>query len=482
MRTRELRTTGRSDWVDRRGRLVLVGVCLGFFMIQLDATIVNVALPAIGRDVGGSFGGLQWVVDSYTLVLAAGMLAAGSLADRLGTRRVFELGLVIFTLGSAAAAAAPDLVLLIFARTLQGVGAAALLPCSLALTADEFPAGPPRARALGVWGGIGSLGMACGPLFGGLAVGLVSWRLVFVINLPAAMLALWLVRRFVAHTPPAPGGRFDVGGFLLGTLGLGALTAGFIEAGALGWSSPRPIGLVAGGVVAGVGFRAVERRRARPLVPLDLFASRPFTAAVGVGFLFNLCLYGAIFCLSVYLQRSRSASALETGIELLPLTVVVGLGALASGRLTARYGPRRPMLAGLGLAAAGAGLLSLAGPASPLGLVLAGSICLGLCSLAMPAMTSVAINAVHASRIGLASGVLNAARQSGGALGVAVLGSLLVAGGHRPSLAGALPVALGGYAVAIGLAWIATRPGVSATPAGERGEVAGGRSGAPSRG
>jgi MFS transporter, DHA2 family, methylenomycin A resistance protein len=459
--------------VDRR-RLGLVAVCLGFFMVQVDATVVNVALPAIGRQLGGSNGSLQWVVDSYTLVLAAAMLAAGSVADRLGARRCFGVGLAVFTLGSAACAAAPDLAALVCARILQGFGAAALLPCSLALTAHEFPDGRGRARALGVWGGIGSLGMACGPLFGGLAVGLASWRLVFVINVPAGLLAAALVRRFVAETPRQPGGRFDLAGLVLGTLSLGAATAAFIEAGQLGWSTPLPVGLFGAAIVGGLLFTAAERRSTRPLVPLGLFRSRPFTAVVGVGFLFNLCLYGALFCISLYLQRTRGQTPLDAGLEILPLTVVVGLGALASGRLTARFGPRRPMLAGLGLAACGAGLLSLVGPAAPLGVVVGASMCLGLCSLAMPAMTSVAVGAVDSRRTGLASGVFNAARQSGGALGVAVLGSLLVAGaGHRPDLGLALPLVLGGYVVAIGLALAATRPGTGRPGPGSRAPVSG---------
>jgi MFS transporter, DHA2 family, methylenomycin A resistance protein len=444
-------------WVDRRGRLVLVAVCLGFFMIQVDATVVNVALPAIGRELGGSFGGLQWVIDSYTLVLAAAMLGAGSVADRIGVRRLFEIGLIVFTIGSAACAAAPDLIALICARTIQGAGAAALLPCSLALTVHEFPAGRARARALGVWGGFGSLGMVCGPLFGGLAVGLVSWRLVFAINIPAGVLAMKLVRRHVTETARARPGRFDVAGLLLGTIGLGTATGAFIEAGQLGWSAALPTGLLAGAILAGLAFMAAERRAARPLLPLGLLRSRPFTTAVGVGFLFNFCLYGVLFCLAVYLQRTRGQSALDSGLEILPLMVVVTLGALASGRLTARYGPRRPMLAGLGLAGCGAGLLSLVGSATPLATVCLASVGLGLCALAMPAMTSVAVGAVDVDRAGLASGVLNAARQSGGALGVAVLGALLVAGRQQPSLAAALPVAAGGYLLAAVLAVVATR-------------------------
>jgi DHA2 family methylenomycin A resistance protein-like MFS transporter len=381
-------------------------------MIQLDATIVNVALPAIGRDLGGSFSGLQWVIDSYAVALASVMLAAGSIADRVGARRVFELGLIIFTAGSVACAATPDLAALIAARALQGIGAAALLPCSLALIAHEFPGADARARALGVWGGIAGFGLACGPVLGGTAVAFASWRLVFIVNAPVGVLALVLVRRVVSESPRHAHGRFDPIGLVLGTTALCALAAAFIEAGQLGWTARVPLLCLAIAVIGGVAFIAAERSISTPMLPLGLFRSRPFSAAVCVGILFNLCLYGVLLCLSLYLQRARGRTALDAGLLILPLTVAVGVGAVASGRLTARYGSRQPMLAGMALAATGAALLSLVGPDSSLGLVLFGSSVLGLCSPAMPAMTAVAINAVSDERAGLASGVLNAARQA----------------------------------------------------------------------
>lgn len=440
-------------------RLPLLTICLGFFMIQLDATIVNVALPAIGRDTGGSFAGLQWVLDSYTLVLAAAMLAAGSTADRAGARRVFELGLLAFTFASAACAAAPSLAVLIAARTLQGAGAAAMLPCSLALIAHEYPGRGERARALGVWGGMGSVGVAVGPVLGGVAVAALSWRAIFLVNVPVGAATAMAIRRLVSESPRRPA-RLDPAGLALATIALGALTAAFVESGRAGWSAPATVVLLALAALSAPAFVLVERHRADPMVPLSLFSSRPLRAIVGVGLLFNLCVYGALLCLSLYLQRTRGLSALQSGVTILPMAILVGAGSLLSGRLTARRGPRAPMLCGFAIAALGAAALALVGPSTPLIVLVAGSMALGLCSLAMPAMTAVALASVERPRSGLASGLLNAARQSGGALGIALLGSLLTVGGAGPEhldLHVAFAVAAAGYLLAAVFAWIATR-------------------------
>jgi DHA2 family methylenomycin A resistance protein-like MFS transporter len=456
---------------DRTATLALLAVCLGFFVIQLDVTIVNVALPTIQRDVGGTVAGLQWVIDAYTLALAAVMLTAGSAADRLGAKRVFLAGLAAFAAGSAACAAAPDLAVLIAARTLQGLGASALLPCSLALIVHQFHDTGPRARALGVWGGMGSIGVALGPVLGGGLIAAVGWRSIFLVNIPFCVLTGWLLARYVTESPPDDSRRADIPGLLLGVVALGGLTGGFIEAGQRGWLAPLPGALIAAGIIAGVLFVVGERRRADPMLPLRLFRARPFSAATGVGVLFNLCLYGALICISLYLQQSRHESAITTGLLILPMSVAVGIGSTASGWVTARSGPRPPMVAGLALAAVGAALLSLMGAATSLGLLVAGTVILGLCSLAMPAMTAVVVGSAGREHAGVASGVLNAARQGGGALGVALLGALLVggssgnsgagnsgSGGHALSLHAPLIVAAAGYVIAVGLAWFATRP------------------------
>jgi DHA2 family methylenomycin A resistance protein-like MFS transporter len=450
----------------RGATAALISVCLGFFVIQLDVTIVNVALPAIQHEIGGSLAGLQWVVDAYTLALASIMLTAGSTADRVGARKIFVLGLTTFAIGSAACAAAPALSVLIAARAVQGLGASALLPCSLALLVHQFPDPRARARALGVWGGMGSLGVALGPVLGGALVALAGWRSIFLVNVPVCLLTVALLRRYVQESPRNPGRRTDRPGLFLGVLTLAGLTSGFISAGQLGWSNRVPAALFGAGVVAAWFFVRTERRQSAPMLPLGLFRSRELSGATGVGLIFNMVLYGALLCLSLFLQQARHESVLVTGLLLLPMSMVVGAGSLASGRLTARLGPRPPMIAGLTLGAAGAALLATTGTSTSLWLVIGGSILLGLVSLAMPAMTAVVVGAVGPERAGVASGILNAARQSGGALGVAVLGSLLgrgsLPGGHSGS-AGALNLhvplaaATAGYLIAVALAWFAIR-------------------------
>ncbi len=434
--------------------VALVTVCLGFFVIQLDVTIVNVALPTIQREIGGSVAGLQWVVDAYTLALASVMLTAGSEADRAGARRVFTAGLAVFAVGSAACAAAPTLGVLIAARAVQGLGASALVPCSLALLVHQFPDARARARALGVWGGMGSLGVALGPVIGGALVTLSSWRLIFLINVPVCGLTIFLLRRYVPESPLNSSRRIDLWGLLLGVGALAGLTAGFITAGQEGWLAPVPDALLAAGVGAGAAFTVAEHRQAAPMLPLGLFRSRNLSAATGVGVLFNLCIYGTLICLSLFLQEARHEPALSTGLLILPMSVAVGLGSTASGPLTARLGPKPPMITGFVLAAAGAALLAAADAGTSLALIVAGSVLLGMCSLAMPAMTAVVVGSVERERAGLASGILNAARQSGGALGVALLGALLAGSQHSVhGMALRLPLAVAavGYLVAIGL-------------------------------
>jgi MFS transporter, DHA2 family, methylenomycin A resistance protein len=460
METTEQRRTGargagREGREDRPAAVMgLITVCLGFFVIQLDVTIVNVALPAIQREIGGSVAGLQWVVDAYTLALAAVMLTAGSEADRAGARRVFTAGLAVFGAGSAACAVAPTLGILIAARAVQGLGASALLPCSLALLVHQFPDARARARALGVWGGMGSLGVALGPVIGGALVALASWRLIFVINVPVCALTIVLLRAYVPESPLNPSRRVDLWGLVLGVGALAGITAGFITAGQQGWLAPAPDALLVAGAGFGVLFTMAEHRQAAPMLPLRIFRSPNLSAATGVGVLFNLCIYGTLICLSLFLQQARHESALSTGLLILPMSVAVGVGSTASGPLTARVGPRPPMITGFALAAAGAALLACTGAGTPLGLIVAGSVLLGMCSLAMPAMTAVVVGSVGAERAGLASGILNAARQSGGALGVALLGALL-AGSVHPGrgMALHLPLAVAaiGYLAAIGL-------------------------------
>ncbi len=333
-----------------------------------------------------------------------------------------------------------------------------MLPCSLALLVHQFPDPRARARALGVWGGMGSLGVALGPVAGGVLVTVAGWRSIFLVNVPICLLTIVLLRRYATESPRNPDRRADIPGLLFGVTMLAAFTASFITAGQQGWLAPLPGTLLAAALITGWLFVRAERRHPHPLLPLALFRSRELSGATGVGMIFNLVLYGSLLCLSLYLQQARHESVLATGLLLLPSSVFVGAGSLASGRLTARFGPRPPMIAGLALAAAGTALLATAGNSTPLALILVGSLLIGLISLAMPAMTAAVVGSAGREHAGVASGVLNAARQSGGALGVAVLGSLL-GQGHALSMRVPLLVATAGYLIAIVLAWITIRGG-----------------------
>jgi MFS transporter, DHA2 family, methylenomycin A resistance protein len=442
---------------NRGGTWALTALCLAFFVVQLDATVVNVALPAIRHDLGGGLGDQQWTIAGYTVALAAGMLTAGALGDRLGSRRLCVLGLGVFAVASIGCALAPSLPVLIGARVVQGAGAAALLPCSLALIVRQFADPGRRARALGVWGGIGSIGMATGPVVGGVLIALWSWRAIFLLNVPCCAVTAILLCACVAESPRQPGRRLDRPGLVLGTVALGALTGGLIEAGRLGWSAAVPLLLIVAGLAAGTAFVLVERRAPDPVLPLRIFTVRAFSAAATAGALFNFCLYGLLICLSLFLQGPLGRSAFAAGLLILPLTAAVGVGAALSGRLTAKLGARVPMLLGFGLGGAGALLLLLTGPRGPLWLVVAGSVVLGCCAFAMPAMTSVAMSAADARHTGRASGVLNTARQTGGALGTAVLGTLLALGGGTAlDLRAPALVAVLGYAAATAATLLAT--------------------------
>jgi MFS transporter, DHA2 family, methylenomycin A resistance protein len=409
-----------------RRHLPLLAICLGYFMVILDATIVNVALPSIGRDLGGGVGSLQWVIDAYTVVFAGLLLSAGSIGDLIGSRKVLDTGLALFTAASAACALAPSVGALVGARVAQGLGAALMVPSSLALLRAAYQDTAERARAVGAWGAVAGVAAASGPILGGVLVAIADWRAVFVVNLPVGLLAMWLSYR---HLPKA-GERGDAGldplGQVLGVLTLTLLTLGLIEGGSSGWGSPLAlIGLV-GFVPSLLGFLAVERGARDPMLPLNLFSNRTFSGATFVGLAINLGFYGELFAMSLYFQRVRGFSALETGLALLPEGVFVAVSSMLSGRLTSRIGPRVPMLGGLLVGAAGFAALIAAGRSTPYTVLVPGLIAVGIgMAFTMPAATAATIESAPADRAGIASGVLNAARQAGGAIGVALLGTLL---------------------------------------------------------
>jgi MFS transporter, DHA2 family, methylenomycin A resistance protein len=438
-------------------RMPLIAICLGYFMVILDATVVNVALPALGRDLGGGVSSLQWVVDGYTLVFAGLLLSAGSLGDRLGGRRVFRGGLVLFTLASAACAAAPSVAVLVIARLAQGLGAALLVPSSLALLRAAYEDPRERARAVGIWGAVAGIAAASGPVIGGLLVSASSWRAVFLLNLPVGIGALLLAHRHVPRGGDRNGAGLDPAGQLAGMAALTSLTLGLIEGGNSGWTSAPALVPLAAFVPLAAVFVALEQRAPDPMLPLGLFRSRAFSSAGFVGLAINLGFYGQLFVLSLYFQHVRGWSALATGLALLPEGIFVALSSALSGRAMVRVGTRPPMLFGLTLGGAGLAALAVAGRSTSYVLLVPALVAAGFgMAFTMPAATAAIIEAAPAERAGIASGVLNASRQAGGAIGVALLGTLVGSGAFIPGLRAAMVTAGGAFLLAAGVVAVAT--------------------------
>ncbi|GAA4521990.1 MFS transporter [Actinoallomurus oryzae] len=431
-------------------RLALPAICLGYFMVILDATAVSLSLPALGRDVGGGVGALQWVVDGYTLTFAALLLMAGSLGDRYGARRVFCGGLGLFVVASAACGLAPGVVTLVVARLVQGVAAAVLVPCSLALVRAAYDDPRARARAVGVWGGVAGIAAASGPVIGGVLTQTVSWRLVFFVNVPIGLAALLTARR---HVPPAGGhGRpgFDLPAQATAILALVALTFALIEARTEGWASPVILGgLVAAGLLV-AAFTAVERHAARPMLPLELFRDRAFSGGSAIGLLLNLGFYGQLFVISLYFQNTDHMSPTTAGLALLPEGLLVSVASLLSGRVTSRVGTRPTMLAGLCLGAVGFFGLMAAGPHVSYLILVVPLMAAGFgMAFTMPAATTTVVEAAPADRAGVASGAINTGRQVGSTIGVALIGTLAGSAGLATAMAVAGAAFLVGAAVTV---------------------------------
>ncbi|MGK5557296.1 MFS transporter [Actinomadura kijaniata] len=405
-------------------KLVLATAFLGIFLLNLDAMAVNVALPAIGRAFGGGTAGLQWTVDAYTLMFAALLLSAGALSDRIGASRAFGVGVALFTLASAACGLAPGLGELVAARLVQGGAAAIMLPSSLALVRQSFPDADRRARAIALWTVGGAVAVAAGPVVGGALSGTLGWRAIFAVNLPVGVAALAVLAR--AERSPRRARPLDPYGQLTAVVALAALTFAVIEGGANGFGEPVVAACLGLFAAAAAAFVAIEARVAAPLVPPGLFRSRTVTLSVVIGFVVNAAFYGLVFVLSLFFQDVLRLSAMATGLMFLPMTAVIAGANLASARAAARFGPRVPIAVGQAVCAlAMAGLLwadeGTGRPVIAMMLVPAG---LGL-GFAIPSLTAVLLNDIPAERAGMAAGVLNSFRQTGGALAVAVFGTLV---------------------------------------------------------
>jgi len=406
-------------------RVVLFVMCAGLFLVQLDVSIVNVALPSIREELQPSAAGLQWVVDGYAIALASLMLAGGTVGDLHGHRRVVLGGLGLFGIASLAAGAAPSTGVLVGARVVQGVGAALLLPGTLAIITHAFRGGAERARAIGVWAAVAGLALPAGPIAGGLLVAGPGWRWVFLVNLPIVAAAAVLTVRLVTESGDPRGRRLDVPGVALGALTLAATTFALIEAGHESVTSAVVLVAAAVALAAAVAFVAVERRAPAPMLPLGLFRRRRFTISNGVAATMNLGSLGCIYLLTLYLQVVQHRTPLQAGLAVIPLFAPVAALAPVSGRLTGRFGSRGPMLAGLLVAAAGLALLARAGAGAPYGELLPAFLLWGAgLGLLTSAVVAAAVGAVESERAGLASAVNNTARQAGGAIGIAALGAL----------------------------------------------------------
>jgi EmrB/QacA subfamily drug resistance transporter len=403
----------------------LGAMCFALFMVMLDNTVVNVALPSIQRDLDASISSLEWTINGYTLSFAVLLATAGRLGDIFGRRRMFIGGVVVFTLSSATAGFAPDTLSLVISRIAQGVGAAFMMPGTLSIITDAFPA-QERGKAIGTWAGVSALALAIGPLLGGFLTEHVGWQAIFFINLPvgigAVLAALFAVRESRDETV---GREVDYAGVAVLTAGLTALVLALVEGNSWGWGSPEIISLIAGSVLALALFAAIERRVRTPMVEFGLFASRNFIGAVSVAFIVTFAMLGMFFFLALYMQNILGYTPLEAGVRFLPTTLMIMIVAPISGRLSDRIGPRWLITAGMTLTATSLFMFTQIGDGTTYSDLLPAFILMGVgIAMTMSPMSTAAMNAVPVAKAGIASGVLSMSRMLGGTFGVAAIGAL----------------------------------------------------------
>ena len=403
----------------------LVSVVLGFFIVMLDTTIVNVALPNMATSLNTNVVTLQWVVDAYTLAFAALLLSAGAACDRLGARAVYVFGLVEFGVLSLVCALSSSGGVLIIARALQGIGAAAIVPGSLALLATVYPDPAERARAIGLWGGAGGIASACGPVLGGLLVSAVGWQTVFWVNLPIIAFGCWLTFHSIDASPHDRTHRLDPAGQALSIGALVAITYSVISSGERGWTQEQLLVLWIGGVLS-LLFVWVEYRHPDPMLPIGLFRSPRFSAATLVGFALNVSFFGQLFALSLFFQTYRDYEPIIAGLALAPQACSAVVASPLGGRVAAHIGAFPAMFIGLLIGTVGFGSLVILSSTTPYLLIAIVSFIAGFgMAFAMPAATSAAVTTAPPSYTGVAGGVINAARQTGSVFGVAVLGGMI---------------------------------------------------------
>jgi EmrB/QacA subfamily drug resistance transporter len=410
---------------DNRKWWTLGAMCFALFMIMLDNTAVNVALPSIQKDLGATISGLEWTINGYTLSFAVLLATGGRLGDIFGRRRMFLVGVVVFAVTSATAGLAPDQTSLVISRIVQGVGAALMMPGTLSIITDAFPP-EERGKAMGTWAGVSALALAVGPVLGGFLTEHVSWRAIFYINIPVAIGAVLATLFAVRESRDTSVGReVDYAGVAVLTAGLTALILALVEGNAWGWSSPEIIALLVGAAVALPVFVFVENRVKAPMVQFDLLSDRNFLGAVVVAMVISFGMLGVFFFLALYMQDILHYSPLEAGVRFLPSTLMIVGVAPVAGRLSDRFGPRWLIAGGLVLVAASLFSFSQIAVDSTYLDLLPGFMLLGIgIAMTMSPMTSAAMNAVPVQKAGVASGVLSMFRMVGGSLGIAVTGAI----------------------------------------------------------
>ena len=430
----------------RRRLLILAICCMSLLIVGLDTTIVNVALPSIRKELNASVSGLQWTIDAYTLVLASLLMISGSTADRIGRRRVFQIGLFVFSLGSLLCGLAPSLPALIGFRVLQAIGGSMLNPVAMSIIRNVFDDPRERAQAIGLWGAVFGLSMALGPVLGGALVDGVGWRAVFFVNVPIGVAAIALTAMFVPESRAQRPRRLDPVGQLLVTAALALLTYSIIQAPRQGWTSPETLGLFAGALVAFVALIIYELHRREPLIELRFFRSVPFSGASAIAVFAFAAQGGFLFLNTLYLQDVRHLSPLDAGLFMLPMAGMQLVFAPISGRMVGRIGSRPSLLIAATAVMGAAAMLTTLSPTTPTAYLLASYFLFGIGSgLVNPPITDTAVAGMPSSQAGVAAAVASTSRQVGMTLGVAVLGA--IAGGTLSGNLGA------GFAQASHTAW-----------------------------
>jgi EmrB/QacA subfamily drug resistance transporter len=460
---------------EHRRWLTLAAVSVGLFMIMLDNTVVNVALPSIQRDLEADLSELQWIVTGYALTFAALLLVGGKAADAYGRRRIFVLGIVVFTVASLACGLATSSEMLVAARVLQGAGAALMNPATLSIIAATFPPAQ-RGAAIGIWAGVSALALAIGPLVGGLLTEQLSWHWIFFVNVPVGVLGIGASYLFIDESRDETHERLDLPGLATSGLGLFALTYGLIEANTYGWTSTRILGSFAVAAVALTGFVVLERRQRAPMLQLELFRSRTYTGANTVMLLVALAMFGVFFFVSLYMQNILGYSAVQAGAAFLPMTVLIILVAPLAGRTSDRFGSRGLVTAGMLLIALQLVLFARLGQDASFADLLPALLVGGLgMAMTMTPTAAAATRAVPVDKAGVGAAVLNSARQVGGTLGIAVMGAIVASSlGSAPTPTAfmdgfrtALLVASGIAVLGAAVAFVLLRPHAEAR-AGDR--------------